>query len=152
MATNQPANQPGNWIDPARNYNFRLEIQGVEQGHFTECHGLGAQVKPIRYREGGLNQVVHAIPGQLTLLEVTLRWGFITSTEMWEWFLKVMEGNIERRNVTIVILNAPGTEPVVKWNLIDSWPTSFRGTPLNALGNEVAMEDMSLVYERLTRA
>lgn len=143
--------QPGTWVDPVRNYNFRLEINDVEQAHFTECHGLGAQIKPIRYREGGLNQVVRAIPGQLTLLEVTLRWGFITSTEMWEWFLRVMEGNVVRRNVTIAILNAPGTEAVVRWNLIDCWPSSWRGTPLDALGNEVAMESVTLVYERLTR-
>lgn len=143
--------QPGSWVDPARNFNFRIEIHGVEQGHFTECHGLGARLEPIPYREGGLSQVVRAIPGQLTLMEVTLRWGFITSTEMWEWFLRVMEGQVERRHVTIVILDAPGTQAVARWNLIDCWPSTWRGTPLDALGNEVAMESATLVYERLTR-
>jgi phage tail-like protein len=50
-------------VDPYRAYNFKLEVQGVTQGHFTECGGMSISVHPIRYREGGTNQVVRALPG-----------------------------------------------------------------------------------------
>ena len=32
--------QPGTFIDPYRAYNFKLQIQGVTEGHFTQCSGL----------------------------------------------------------------------------------------------------------------
>ena len=59
--------QPGVFIDPFRAYNFKLVIQGVTEGHFTECHGLGVTIEALEYREGGQNQVVHRIPGDLRL-------------------------------------------------------------------------------------
>ena len=49
--------------DPYRDYNFKLEIQGVSQGHFTECTGLGVRINVINYREGGTSQTVLRLPG-----------------------------------------------------------------------------------------
>ncbi len=53
--------QTGTRVDPYRAYNFKLEIQGVTEGHFTECSGLGVKVQAIAYREGGTSQVVHLV-------------------------------------------------------------------------------------------
>ena len=39
--------QPGVFIDPFRAYNFKLVIQGVTEGHFTECHGLGVTIEAL---------------------------------------------------------------------------------------------------------
>ena len=54
------AAQPGVWIDPYRAYNFKLVIQGVTMGHFTECTGLGVRVQALRYQEGGGHVVQQA--------------------------------------------------------------------------------------------
>ncbi len=32
--------------DPYRSYNFKLEIDGVAEGYFTECSGLTPKVVP----------------------------------------------------------------------------------------------------------
>ena len=56
-----PAPGAGSWIDPYRGYNFKLQIQGVTAGHFTECTGLGIRVDAIRYREAGGTGVVRVI-------------------------------------------------------------------------------------------
>ena len=64
--TATPAAQPGNWVDPYRAYNFKLLINGVTDGHFTEVSGLGVQVERISYREAGNDAVVRAIPGRVT--------------------------------------------------------------------------------------
>jgi hypothetical protein len=45
--------QPGIFVEPFRAHNFKLVIQGVTEGHFTECSGLGVKVHAIKYREGG---------------------------------------------------------------------------------------------------
>src|SRR5262245_62187593 len=70
-----PGAQPGTFVDPFRAYNFKLQIQGVTEGHFTECSGLEVEVHPIRYREGGAGQVVHVIPGPVSYGDVTLSYG-----------------------------------------------------------------------------
>jgi len=128
--------QPGTAVDPYRNYNFRIEIQGVDQGHFTECHGLAARVRPIRYREGGDQGSVRAIPGQVDYAEVTLRYGLTDSAELWNWFQSTVTGRVERKNVTIVVLSADAATDAVRWDLEDSWPCEWRGTPPDGRGNE----------------
>ena len=51
---NNESGQTGTWVDPFRAYNFKLEILGITEGHFTECGGLEAKVDVISYRQGGI--------------------------------------------------------------------------------------------------
>jgi phage tail-like protein len=138
-------------LDPYRNYNFKLEIQGVTQGHFTECSGLGARVEAISYREGGLQQVVRRLPGRTEYADVTLRYGLTSSNELWQWLLSVIKGTVQRRNVSVILLGSDGSTEVMRWNLVNVWPREWRGAPLDAMGQEVAIETMTLVYESLER-
>ena len=103
--TATPAAQPGNWVDPLRSYNFKLLINNVTEGHFTEVTGLGVQVERISYREAGNNAVVRAIPGRVTYASVTLRYGLTSSHELWDWLMTAVEGRVSRRNVSVVMLD-----------------------------------------------
>src|SRR5262245_15767456 len=144
--------QPGTFVDPFRAYNFKLVIQGVTEGHFTECSGLGIKVQAIKYREGGTSQVVHAIPGQVEYGDVTLRYGLSVSRELWEWFESAVQGRVDRKNVSILMLDSDGVAEVLRWDLINAWPSEWRGAPLDAMGTQVAIEDLTLVFETLQRA
>ncbi|MDP2354761.1 MAG: phage tail protein [Beijerinckiaceae bacterium] len=137
--------------DPYRNFNFKLDIQGVVEGHFTSCSGLGARIQPIRYREGGTNQVVRAIPGQIEYAEVTLSYGLTSSRDLWDWFSKGVQGSIERRNVSIILINPNGVDEAMRWNLFDAWPSEWSGASLDALGREIAIEQVKLVFNSLDR-
>lgn len=151
-AASQPSGAtPGITDDPYRVYNFKLEVQGVVAGHFTECGGLQIDIEPIRYREGGARQVVRAIPGQVTYGDVTLRYGLTTSTELWGWLMTAVEGRVERKNTSVVMLDADGETEALRWNLINAWPSRWRGAPLDALGREVAIESLTLVVEAVQR-
>src|SRR5713226_4811566 len=142
MAVNQPGQptgaQPGAWVDPYRAYNFKLLIQGITAGHFTMCSGLGIRVQPIRYREGGNNQVVHAIPGQVEYSDVTLRYGVTESHGLFQWMMTAVKGAVQRKNASILLLDSSGAREVMRWNLMRSWPTQWLGAPLDALQKEVA--------------
>jgi phage tail-like protein len=142
----------GQSVDPFRNFNFKLEIQGVVDGHFTACSGLGARIEPIRYREGGTSQVVRAIPGQVEYAEVTLSYGLTRSQDLWDWFNKGVQGAIERRNVSIILLEPNGVDEAMRWNLINAWASEWSGAPLDALGREIAIEHVKLVFDSLERA
>lgn len=143
--------QPGVWVDPYRAYNFKLIIQGVTQGHFVECTGMGVRIAAMRYQEGGAN-VVHRIPGPIDYGDVTLRYGLTASRELWDWFLAGLNGNVDRRNVSVLMLATDGTTEVMRWDLVNAWPAAWRGAPLDALAREVAIESVTLVFESLARA
>lgn len=142
----------GAFTDPYRAYNFKLSIQGITEGHFTSCSGMGIKVQAIKYREGGTNQVVHCIPGQIEYADITLRYGLTTSPEIWDWLMTAVKGNVERKNVSILLLDSGGVSESMRWDLINAWPTEWRGAPLDALTHEVAIESLTLVYETLQRA
>jgi phage tail-like protein len=142
----------GRVVDPYRAYNFKLEIQGVTEGHFTECTGLGVKVSDIKYREGGVNQIVRRLPGHVDYADVTLRYGLTSSAELWNWFMTSVNGKVERRNVSIVMLAPDGVTEALRWNLIAAWPSEWRGAPLDAMAQEAAIESLTLVFESLDRS
>ena len=138
--------------DPYRAYNFKLEIQGIVQGHFTECSGLQIKVDAISYREAGNNQVVRRIPGQVTYGDVVLRYGLTNSRELWDWLKTVVSGDVGRKNVSVILVDSSGSNEVMRWNLINAWPSEWQGATLNALSHEMAIESLTLVFETLERA
>lgn len=147
-----PTAAPGVFKDPYGAYNFKLVIQGVTEGHFTQCTGLGVRVEAIKYREGGTSQVVHRLPGRVEYADVTLRYGLTSSKELYLWVDSAVRGAVQRRNVSIILLGQDGVTEAVRFNLLNAWPASWVGAPLDALGHEVAIEELTLVYETLERA
>ena len=70
---------------------------------------------------------------------ITLKRGITDDAELWEWRKKAMDGKVERKNGSIVLLDDTGAEKV-RWNFVDGWPTKWTGPSFNATGNEVAIE------------
>jgi phage tail-like protein len=135
--------------DPYRAYNWKLEIKGVPKASFTACTGLGISVEAIRYREGGQNQIVHRLPGPVQYEDVTLHYGLTDSQDLFRWLLTGVQGNVERKDVSIIMLRANGSDEAMRWNLFETWPSAWRGAALDAMSREVAIERLTLVYERL---
>jgi phage tail-like protein len=146
------AAQPGVAVDPFRAYQFKVIIEGTTEAHFTECSGFGIRVHPIRYREAGTQQVVRAVPGPVDYGTVSLRYGLTASPELWAWFMTAVEGRVERKNMSIAMLNSTGETEEMRWNLINAWPTEWWGAPLDALSQVVAIESLRIVFETLQRA
>lgn len=143
--------QPGTLVDPFRAYNFKLDINGVSEGHFTECLNLEMKVAALRYREGGAGPVVRRLAGPVSYGDVTLRYGLTTSRDLWNWFMESVNGTPRRQNVSILMTGPDGITEVLRWNLVDAWPSEWRGAPLDALGQMVAIESLTLVFESMNR-
>jgi phage tail-like protein len=146
------AQSAGAYVDPYRAFNFKIEIQGITEGHFTEVSGLGAKVTPISYREAGNSQVVHYVPGRVEYSAITLRYGVTRSKDLFEWFKTGIKGQLQRKNISIVLVDGDGTTEVMRWNLVNAWATEWLGSVLNAHSQEVAIESVTLVCESLDRA
>ena len=141
----------GTYVDPYRAFNFKVEIGGVTEGHFTEVTGLGARIAPISYREAGNNQVVHYVPGRVDYGEITLRYGVTKSRELFEWFKTGVAGHVKRQNISIVLFDADGTTEVMRWNLLNAWVTEWQGSLFDASSQEVAIESLKVVCESMDR-
>jgi phage tail-like protein len=138
--------------DLYRNYNFMLSSREMGEVRFTECFGLGVRILPVRYRESGAGQIVRTLPGPVEYAEVTLRYGLTKTPALWDWLKEVLAGGTPRRNISIAMLDVKGTVEVLRWNLDNAWPCEWSGVAFDALGREVAIEELKLSFDSLTRA
>lgn len=143
--------ETGSIIDPYRNFNFLVEIDGIEQASFSECSGFDATTEPIEHREGGDNMTARKLPGKTTYSDITLKWGLTDSKELWEWRKKVIQGNVERKNGSIVVYDLRNSKEVARWNFIRGWPTKWEGPSFDAKGNDVAIETLTIAHEGIER-
>ncbi len=141
----------GERIDPYRGYNFLVEIDGITRAGFRECSGLDTTQDPIDYREGGEALHVRKLPGLVKYSNISLKRGITDDAELWEWRKKAMDGKVERKNGSIILLDDTGAEKL-RWNFVEGWPTKWTGPTFNATGNEVAIEALEIVHEGVTKA
>jgi phage tail-like protein len=136
--------------DPYRAFNFQLVIDGVPKGAFSEASGLTADGDPVDYREGTDRQAnVRKLVGLRKYSNITLKRGYTQDKALWRWYVNIMNGIPDRRNVTIVLLNEQ-RQPVLRWHAENAWVNKVEGPSFKASGNEVAMESVDLVHEGLT--
>lgn len=137
--------------DPFRAYNFLVEIDGITRAGFRECSGLDTTQDPIDYREGGEAIHVRKLPGLVKFSNISLKRGITDDPELWEWRKKAMEGKVERKNGSIILLDDTGAEKL-RWNFVAGWPSKWSGPTFNATGNEVAIESLEIAHEGVAKA
>jgi phage tail-like protein len=62
----------------------------------------------------------------------------------------VIRGQLQRKNGTVVLLDAAGNEKL-RWSFFNAWPCKWAGPTFNAKGNDVAIEELVLTCERVGR-
>jgi phage tail-like protein len=137
--------------DPLRNFRFLVEIDGIQQAAFTECSGLGSEVQVIEYRSGNEPTATRKLPGRVSYPNIVLRWGVTKSRELYDWHLQVIQGNAQRKNGAVILLDETGQESV-RWKFFNAWPSRWEGPTLNAMSNGVAIESLTLTCERQEQA
>jgi phage tail-like protein len=135
---------------PLPKFHFQVEWGGTKIG-FTEVSGLDITTEVIEYRDGASPEYSKVkMPGQRKFSNVTLKRGtFKADNQFYLWFNTVSLNTIERRNLTIALLNE-NHEPVIVWKVKNAWPTKITPTDLKADGNDVAIESVELAHEGLT--
>lgn len=135
---------------PLPKFHFEVQWGGTRIG-FTEVTGLEVTTDKIEYRDGASKEY-HKVkmPGMQTFGDLTLKRGiFAADNEFYAWWNSVALNTIERRDITISLLNE-SHEPVVVWKVKNAWPSKVTSTDLNASGNESAIETLVLAHEGLT--
>jgi phage tail-like protein len=135
---------------PLVKFHFQVEWGGTKIG-FTEVSGLDVETEVVEYRHGASPEYSKIkMPGMQKFSNITLKRGtFATDNEYYNWWNTVKLNTIERRDITISLLNEEHA-PVVTWKVKNAWPSKVQSTDLKADGNEVAIESMEIVHEGLS--
>ncbi len=140
----------GDIKDPWGNFNFLVEIDGISRAAFHEVSGFDSTIDVIEHREGGENTTLHKLPGMTKYSNLVLKWGITDDVQLYQWHRQVVNGEIQRKNGSIVLLDRAGQE-VARWNFIRAWPSKYDGPDFNAEGNDIAIETLELAHEGVER-
>ena len=141
----------GQRVDPYGNFNFLVEIDGITRAAFHEVSGFDSTIDVIEHREGGENTTVRKLPGMTKHSNIVLKWGLADDTDLYNWHRDAVNGKVQRRNGSIVLLDRQGQERM-RWNFVNAWPSKWDGPDFNAEGNDIAIETLELAHEGVTRA
>lgn len=140
---------------PYAQFNFLVDLgtgqtDGPEAG-FQECSAITMGVDVIEYRNGNEKEnQPRKLTGLHRVSDVTLKRGIIGSLNLYQWLDQIRNGDpAGLRNVVIHLQNEDHTQIVMTWKLLRARIIKHTSGPLNAKGTDVAMEEMTLAYERL---
>src|SRR5688572_26251100 len=140
---------------PYVQFNFLVDLgtgstDGADAG-FQEVSGIGMEVTVAEYRNGNEKEnSVRKITGLNKATDVTMKRGVIGSLNLYNWLNDIRNGNQNAlRTVTIQLQNEDHTAIVQTWKLMRARIIKHISGPMNAKGTDVALEELTLSYERL---
>jgi phage tail-like protein len=140
---------------PYAQFNFLVDLgtgntDGPHAG-FQECSEIGMSVDVVEYRNGNEKENgVRKLTGLARYPDVTLKRGIIGSLDLYEWLNEIRNGNqVALRTVVVQLMNEDHSAVVQEWKLIRARVVRHVSGPFNAKDSNVAMEEITLAYERL---
>ena len=140
---------------PYAQFNFLVDLgtgttDGPEAG-FQECSQIATTVDVIEYRNGNDKEnSVRKITGLNKAADVTLKRGVIGSLNLYQWLDQIRNGDQGAlRTVVIRLMNEDHSQVAQEWRLLRARIVKYVTGPFNAKGNDVAIEELVLAYERL---
>lgn len=126
-------------------FRFKVELDALIVGGFSEVQGLEVQTEVEEVREGGLNGYVHRLPKGTRYSSIVLKRGLSSSPVLWSWYEQTIQGTITRKNGSIILLRQNGTE-MCRWNFFGAYPIRWSGPTFNALASDLAIESIELAH------
>ena len=140
--------------NPLVGFHFAIDIQGVINGYFTECSGLGSEHEVIEHKviNQGAQEIVQKIPGRLKWENITLKRGITSNMDIWKWRKQVEDGDVKgaRKNGSIIMYDQALAE-VARWNFERAWPLKVTGPQPKSDSNEVGIEELTITHEYIAR-
>jgi phage tail-like protein len=136
-------------FDHIGNYNFRIEIEGVTQGAFAECGGLEVEVEVVETNDGDTS-ITRKRPGRIRYANVVLKRGYTNSVELWQWIKAVLDGTVERKSGSVIMLDDAHNE-ITRYNFYEGWPCRWRGFEFNTGSSGASIEELEIAVETIER-
>lgn len=153
MADNGSAQSTSTQAWPLPSFYFKVSVDGIGDISCSEVSGLETEFDVIEYRAGDSPVFTKVkMPGLRKTSDVTLKKGmFKDDKAMWDWLNQVNLNTIERKTVTVSLLDESGN-PVKTWQLTNAWPKKITIEGFKSDGNTAAIETLILAHEGVTLA
>jgi phage tail-like protein len=133
-------------------YHFLLEIETINNDEkkiiagFNAVSGGGVKIEK-RDVTTGVDRHKRHMPGSIEYDNVTLSRGFTKNQDLLDWMKATLEGDMDRRSGSIIILDNNRNE-LRRFNFYGAYPVSWAGPELSSDGSAVALEKFELAVER----
>jgi phage tail-like protein len=145
IAAYAPTRRMEDFGDPIGNYNFRVEIEGVDAGQFASVEGLQVEIEVVEYQSGD-DIILRKRPGGARYTNIVLKKGYTANTVLNDWISQANAGDYSRKSVSIILNDNAGGE-IKRWNLFEAFPARWTITPLDGMGDEALYEEIEIAYE-----
>jgi phage tail-like protein len=145
------AGKSGPPANPFMAYNFCVEVGGILVGGFASVEGLQSKNEVKTVRQGGVNSIEYKLPGQTTYSDLVLKAGITAVDPMWTWYQAAMNGNVQRQNGSVYLLDDLGNTTVA-WDFFNAWPIEWQGPSVDASQTLVATQSFTLAHEGIRKS
>ncbi|TMU74669.1 phage tail protein [Pseudomonas fluorescens] len=133
---------------PIPTYRYRVAV-GDQEMAFSAVSGLEVSYETIEYKDG--TGGVFRMPGQGAAVNITLRRGMVVGkSQLYDWISSISLNQVEKKDISVSLTNASGSELLVTWNISNAFPTKLSSPNFDASSNEVAIEELSLLADAVT--
>jgi phage tail-like protein len=126
-------------------HRFTVEIDGVAIGGVNNIEGLEHEHEVVEFQDCD-DQVTRFRPGRQKQGRVKIHRDFSATKEFFNWRKTVTDGKVERKSISIILLNDAGEE-AMRYNLHECWPIKYHGPSLNSRNSGHATEAIEVAFE-----
>ena len=128
-----------------------MTIEGINDplDGFIKVSALTSTTENIQFKHG-LDRSVRKAPGRTNFEDITLERVYSGLDEFAQWRENIVNGNIDRRTVSIEFLRNDGTM-VRKYSLYNAYPCKWVLPAMDAGGSNTAVEQITLSAERVVQ-
>jgi len=123
---------------------------------FSEISGLEATMDVESYDAGGVNGGALKFPGRVKWSNLVLKRGVIAqrslsdTSDFWTWLQSYLDGQGVRKDGVITLMDESGA-PALVWSWRRGLPVKWTGATMNAQQSQIAIEQLDIAHEGLTR-
>ena len=139
----------GNSKQPISTDGFVLTIPGIDTiGFFSHCSGLEMSVDVYEYHEGGNNDFVHHLPGNVTYPKLVLSRGLTNEDALTKW-IDATATKAELKDITLTLKSGNSER---KWTFAEAFPVHWSGPVADVSGSGIATETLEIVHSGMKPA
>ena len=141
---------------PTNNYigsfHFRVQIEGINDplDGFIKVSPIVSTTENVEFKHG-LDRAIRKNPGRTTFEDVVLERVYSGLDEFSQWRQRIVDGEIDRRTVSIEYLKPDGVTVVRRYELYNTYPCKWELPEMDGGGSNAAIEKITLAVERVVQ-
>ena len=137
--------------DQILSFRFRLEIQDKLAGVFLSISGLNINIESTTHTiTESTKQIQRRLPGRVSYGDLQLSRGATANNDIYDWFVDLQEGKVERHNGSIILQDGSGKD-VARWDFENCWPMSMSFDALDSNNSSPVNVSTTLCVESMHR-